>query len=126
MDRDIGDNGRQPAPMPADDQTRLATRLAQPLRRSRQRLRSVARRGLRRVARPYARRRSRRADTVARLGRVETELEHVGERHSEQIERLEDLVRELVLTAEALRRELTQATVEQVGKETPREGGVES
>ena len=126
MDRDIGDNGRQPAPMPADDQTRLATRLAQPLRRSRQRLRSVARRGLWRVARPYARRRSRRADTVARLGRLETEVEHVGERHSEQIERLEDLVRELVLTAESLRRELAQATAEQVCEETPQEGGVES
>jgi SAM-dependent methyltransferase len=41
---------------------------------------------------------------VARLGRLEAKLEHVGERYGEQIERLEDLVRELVLTAESLRR----------------------
>jgi hypothetical protein len=41
---------------------------------------------------------------AAALGRMEVDLEHVRERHTEQIERLEELVRELVLTAEALRR----------------------
>ena len=33
-------------------------------------------------------------------------MESAVERHNEQIERLEDLVRELVLTAESLRREI--------------------
>jgi hypothetical protein len=33
-------------------------------------------------------------------------LEKAVERHDEQLERLEDLVRELVLTAESLRREI--------------------
>jgi len=35
---------------------------------------------------------------------VEGELRRIGERHGEQIERLEDLARELILTAESLRR----------------------
>jgi hypothetical protein len=34
---------------------------------------------------------------------LEADLEHVRERHTEQIERLEDLVRELILALEALR-----------------------
>ncbi len=38
---------------------------------------------------------------------METELEHVGERHGEQIERVEDFVRELILTAESLRRSVS-------------------
>jgi hypothetical protein len=56
------------------------------------------------VARAYARRRMRRADMASALERLEADLEHVRVRHTEQIDRLEDLVRELVLTAESLRR----------------------
>jgi t-SNARE complex subunit (syntaxin) len=40
------------------------------------------------------------------VSRLETELKRVSERHTEQIERLEDLVQELVQTAESLRREV--------------------
>jgi O-antigen chain-terminating methyltransferase len=90
--------------MTADDQTRQAIRFAQPLQRSRQRLRALARKLLWRLAPAYARARARRADAISRLGRVEVEAKHLGERHGEQIERLEDLARELVLTAESLRR----------------------
>jgi 2-polyprenyl-3-methyl-5-hydroxy-6-metoxy-1,4-benzoquinol methylase len=93
--------------MTADDPTILASRVAQPLRHARQRLRPLARRVLWTVARPYARRRARRAESIARLGRVESTLEHLGERQGEQIERLEDLVRELVVTAESLRRSVS-------------------
>jgi hypothetical protein len=35
---------------------------------------------------------------------LERELKRVGERHEEQIERLEDLARELILAVESLRR----------------------
>ena len=75
----------------------------------------------------YARKRSRKAETAAALGRLETEVEHLGKRHAEQIERLEDLVRELVLTAESLRREivLLAAALEQAREEKPQEGGAE-
>ncbi len=90
--------------MTADDERRPAIRLAQHLRRSRQRVRSLARRVLWTLAPRYARRRAARAETTARLGRLEAELQRVGERHDEQIERLEDLARELILTAESLRR----------------------
>jgi hypothetical protein len=38
------------------------------------------------------------------LGRLEADFEHLRERHTEQIERLEELVRDLILTAESLRR----------------------
>jgi hypothetical protein len=41
---------------------------------------------------------------AAAVGRMEADLEHIRERHTEQIERLEELVRELILTAESLRR----------------------
>src|ERR1019366_3697092 len=68
------------------------------------RMRPLARGVLWRFAPFYARRRAMRADVVARLGRLESELKRVRERHEEQIERLEDLARELVLTAESLRR----------------------
>jgi hypothetical protein len=90
--------------MTADDQTRQAIPVDQPLYPSRRRPREIGRRALWRVARPYARHRIREAEMAAALGRMEADLEHVRERHTEQIERLEDLVRELVLTAEALRR----------------------
>jgi SAM-dependent methyltransferase len=95
-----------PAPMTAADERSPAIRPAQPPRRFRQRLRPLARRVLWRAAPGYARRRAARADATARLGRVEAELQRVGERHGEQIERLEDLARELILTAESQRREV--------------------
>ncbi|MCW3068921.1 MAG: hypothetical protein JWL67_1546 [Solirubrobacterales bacterium] len=41
---------------------------------------------------------------AASLGRLEADFRHVRKRHDEQIERLEELVRELILTAESLRR----------------------
>jgi hypothetical protein len=88
--------------MTADDQTRPATPVAE--RRMRRRLRGFVRRVLPRVAAPYARRRARRAGMAGALGRLEADFEHVRRRHTEQIERLEDIVRELVLTAESLRR----------------------
>jgi hypothetical protein len=68
--------------------------------------RELARRALWRLAPAYARRRSRRIATALAVGRLEADFERLRERHGEQIERLEDLVGELVLTAEALRREL--------------------
>lgn len=43
-------------------------------------------------------------EIVGALRQQEAELEHLAERHSEQIERLEDLARELILTAEQLRK----------------------
>jgi hypothetical protein len=92
----LGDNARLPAPMNADDQTN-----AQPPAASHRRLQVIVRRTALRVLRPYMRHRT---ETVATLARLEADLEHVRERHTEQIERLEDLVRELVLSAEALRR----------------------
>jgi SAM-dependent methyltransferase len=70
----------------------------------RQRARRLARALLWRAAPGYAARRAARAQAPMRLARLEAELERVGERHSEQIERLEDLARELILTAETLRR----------------------
>ena len=45
----------------------------------------------------------------AELQRQKAELEHFGMRHSEQIERLEHLARELILTAESLRRATADA-----------------
>ena len=65
-------------------------------------------RGLTRISRPFLRRRASRAELAAEVDRLRSDLEHVSERHGEQIERLEDLVRELVLTAESLRRASSQ------------------
>jgi hypothetical protein len=90
--------------MTADHQTRHTAPIVALVQPSRRRLREIARRGLWWVARPYARRRARDAEVAASVGRLEAELEHVRERHTEQIDRLEELVRELVLTAESLRR----------------------
>jgi hypothetical protein len=52
---------------------------------------------------------------AAAIGRVEGDLKHVRERHDEQIERLEELVRELILTAESLRRATTSLRQERGG-----------
>jgi hypothetical protein len=92
----LGDNARLPAPMNADDQITPKSPVGA-------RSRSIARRTLSQLLKPYLRRR---AETVATLARLEADLEHVRERHTEQIERLEDLVRELVLSVEALRRDV--------------------
>jgi 2-polyprenyl-3-methyl-5-hydroxy-6-metoxy-1,4-benzoquinol methylase len=70
----------------------------------RQRVRPLARTLLWRLAPGYAARRAARVQAPGRIARLESELEHMGERHSEQIERLEDLARELIITAESLRR----------------------
>jgi SAM-dependent methyltransferase len=90
--------------MTADDQTRPATHLASSIRL---RLRSLLRRLALRFVGPYVRQRAREAELAASVGRLQAELEHMGTRHTEQIERLEDLARELIATAEALRRRVS-------------------
>jgi glucose-6-phosphate-specific signal transduction histidine kinase len=50
----------------------------------------------------------RKAALAATVQRLQADFEHVSKRHGEQIERLEDLARELVSTAESLRREIAQ------------------
>jgi molecular chaperone GrpE (heat shock protein) len=97
----LGDNARQHAPMTVEHQTRQPA--AGPLRSVR--LRALARAALQRSP-PYARYRARQAGVAATIARLEADFEHVRERHTEQIERLEDLVRELVLSVESLRRAL--------------------
>jgi SAM-dependent methyltransferase len=86
------------------DENRQANRPAETLRALSARVRPLARGVLWRVAPAFAGRRAARLQALARLSSVEERLEHVGERHGEQLERLEDLARELILTAEALRR----------------------
>ncbi|MHB8240365.1 MAG: class I SAM-dependent methyltransferase [Solirubrobacteraceae bacterium] len=76
---------------------------------SRGRLGALARRALAPLVRPYARRRAREAALQGAVARLEAELERVGERHTEQIERLEGFVRELVATSESLRRGVSDA-----------------
>jgi chromosome segregation ATPase len=90
--------------MNADDKTRQGIDPAQIMRSPRRHLRPLAHRLLWRFAPVYARRRSARAEAATRLGRIEAEVERIGERHQEQIERLEDLARELIAAAESLRR----------------------
>jgi hypothetical protein len=75
-------------------------------RGARARGRALARAAMWRLAPAYARRRARRATAAAALKRLQDDFEHVSKRHGEQIERLEDLTRELVRTAESLRREI--------------------
>jgi hypothetical protein len=74
--------------------------------RARSQARELARRAMWRFAPAYGRRRVHNASESDRLRRLELELEHVSERHSEQIDRLEDLTRELVLSVASLRREI--------------------
>ncbi len=54
-------------------------------------------------------------EIVGALRQQEAELEHLAERHSEQIERLEDLARELILTAEQLRKDAVTETTAVAG-----------
>ena len=90
--------------MTADDQIRQAAgdpaEVARPIRAAR----SFARRLARRLARPLLRRRSHEAAMSAGLASLRAEFEHTRTRQGEQIARLEDLARELVLSAESLRR----------------------
>jgi hypothetical protein len=72
----------------------------------RRQARELARVAFWRIAPGYAGRRSRRVRTALSVERLEAEFEQLRTRHGEQIERLEDLVRELVRTAETLRREI--------------------
>jgi hypothetical protein len=69
-------------------------------------VRGLARRALPRIAPVYARRRARAIELEATVRRLQADFEHVRERHTEQIEWLEDLVRELVLATESLRRSI--------------------
>lgn len=94
--------------MTVDDQMNAQIRVAGPLAAVRRRSRETARRALWRLAPGYARRRARKAGMAATVQRLAADFEHVSKRHSEQIERLEDLARELVMTAESLRREIAQ------------------
>jgi hypothetical protein len=45
----------------------------------------------------------REVETLATVRRMEADLEHLRERHTEQIERLEDFAREFILALEELR-----------------------
>ncbi|HST34311.1 MAG TPA: hypothetical protein VLJ80_12425 [Solirubrobacteraceae bacterium] len=86
--------------MTPDDQITAQARVAGPARG----VRALARRALWRLAPGYARRRA----LPAAVERLQADLDHVSTRHSEQIERLEELARELVATAESLRREIAR------------------
>jgi SAM-dependent methyltransferase len=100
--------------MSADDQITPAVRAARlldrgpvpvPTRSLSERIRALLRRGLLLLARPQARYQREIDDAiVAGLQRAETEFLLLRERYTEQTEYLEDLVRELVLTSESLRR----------------------
>jgi hypothetical protein len=72
------------------------------------RARELARRTLWRFAPAVARRRSSSSGLAASVRRLEADFEHVSKRHGEQIDRLEQLARELVATAESLRREIAR------------------
>ena len=92
--------------MTADDQTTGHIADAATPGAERRRSREFVRRAIWRLAPAYARRRARRATMADSLRRLQDDFEHVRKRHTEQIERLEQLARELVLTAESLRREI--------------------
>ncbi|MHB8234163.1 MAG: hypothetical protein ACYDHT_05855 [Solirubrobacteraceae bacterium] len=86
--------------MTPDDQITAQPRIAGSPRGARQ----LARRALWRLAPGYARRRG----LPAAVARLQADFDHVSKRHTEQIERLEDLARELVATSESLRREIAR------------------
>ncbi len=86
--------------MTPDDQITAQARVAGPVRGAR----ALARRALWRLAPGYARRRG----LAAAVERLQADFDHVSKRHGEQIERLEELTRELVTTAESLRREIAR------------------
>jgi SAM-dependent methyltransferase len=90
--------------MTADDQITQAARGPAEVARPFGHLGALARRVVRRAARPALRRRGREAAAAAALTHLQAEFEHVRGRHDEQIARLEDLARELILSMESLRR----------------------
>ena len=94
--------------MTVDDQIRAQAGFAGRSQDAQARARSLARQAIRRLAPGYVRRRQQRGSLSATVQRLQADLEHVGKRHGEQIERLEDLTRELVATAESLRREIAR------------------
>lgn len=102
----FGDNASQPAPMTANDQIRSPAPGAGVRRGAELRSRRLARAALTRLAPGYMRRRARDAAAAAAVEHLQSQLSRVHERHDEQIERLEDLVRELVLSSEALRQRI--------------------
>lgn len=53
-------------------------------------------------------------EIVGALRQQDAQVEHLGERHSEQIARLEDLVRELIFTAEQLRKVAAESSREAI------------
>jgi 2-polyprenyl-3-methyl-5-hydroxy-6-metoxy-1,4-benzoquinol methylase len=106
--------------MTAEDHTTPLARAVELLQRGpesaaappRRRLRRSVRSGLLRAIRPYSHyQRDLDAEVVGALERQRAELDHVRLRHSEQIERLEQFVRELILTAESLRRATSDAAM---------------
>lgn len=92
--------------MTVDDQMRAQATVAAPSHGAAARARELARRAMWRFAPAYARRRASRASLAAAVARLQSDFEHVSKRHGEQLERLEELARELVSTAESLRREI--------------------
>jgi seryl-tRNA synthetase len=90
--------------MTADQKITAQARVAGSTRDARE----LARRAVWRLAPGFAHRRSRRRGLAAAVERLQADFEHVSKRHAEQIERLEELARELVLTAESLRREIAR------------------
>lgn len=104
------------APMTAEDQTTPTARAAETLRRGPgaapppgRTPRGLLRRTLLRVLRPYTHHQHRLdSELVAALRHQQATLE----RHAEQIERLEELARELILTAESLRRASADAATD--------------
>jgi len=97
--------------MTAEDETTQRASAAQELRSLSRRARPFARRLLWRLAPGYAQRRAARAEATAAVPRLQAEVERIGERQGERIDRLEDLARELILTAEALRRGIADVDV---------------
>jgi hypothetical protein len=94
--------------MAVDDEMRAQPPPARPAPTARGPARALASRAMWRLAPAYGRRRARNAEAAALLQRLQADLDHVRERHGEQIERLEELLRELVLAVESLRREIAK------------------
>jgi SAM-dependent methyltransferase len=107
--------------MTADDQTTPLERAAEFVQRgpapvpglSARAPRGLLRRAVLRLIHPFTHhQREVDGEIVGALRQQEAELEHVAKRHAEQIERLEDLARELILTAEQLRKGVAEVSEE--------------
>jgi hypothetical protein len=94
--------------MTSEQQIKQGSSGARILARLRDRMWAGASRALVRVAPSVARYRARQAEMAGALARLSADVEYVRERHTEQIERLEELVSELALSAEALRRDIAR------------------